>query len=110
MSKTLQTLIEAADSAEHDPDRKLSEQIESGLRAIDMAVKETGESGTLTITVKVEPGAENRLNVQAGVKVKKPPPSVPVVTLYTDENGGLARAQFGLFGDQKKTTRSPQEN
>jgi hypothetical protein len=111
MSKTLLTIMEAADSAEHEPDKKLSAQMEDGLRAVIAAVKETGGDGTVTLTIKVEPGAESRINITPKVKVSSPRPAVPAVTLYADSQGGAHRAQMGIFGDQsKKRGTNPQEN
>jgi hypothetical protein len=107
----LAIILAAADSAEPDPDRKVSLQIEEGLAAVTRAVKETSQDGTLVITLKVEPGAEARVGVSAKVKVTCPRPAVPSVTLYADEEGHLTTAQMGLFGANKSTrTPNPTEN
>lgn len=104
---TLLAILRAADTAEPEEQKKLTYLIESGLQELNRAVKETGQDGTLILTIKVEPGAEARLNVQPKVKVQPPGPCIPAVTLYTDATGRLSAIQQGLFAT---TTRSTQEN
>lgn len=105
---TLLAIFRAADTAEPEEEKKLTYLVESGLQELNRAVKETGQDGTLTLTIKVEPGAEARLNVQPKVKLSAPRPCIPGVTLYTDATGRLSAIQQGLFSGA--TTRSTQEN
>lgn len=87
--ETFQLVVQAIDASEHDPDRHLSVQIDDCIRDAVLAAQTAGESATVTIKVKVEPGVERRVTFTASVKAQLPRPPVPGATLYADRAGGL---------------------
>lgn len=85
---TLALVLQAVDSGESDPDRHLSIQIDDALREAIQAAHRAGESATVTIKVKVEPGPDRRVHFSAGVKAQLPRPPTPRAMLYADPKSG----------------------
>lgn len=96
----LQRIIEAVDATESQEDRLLSVQLDTSLREAVRAAQNSNQKATVTLTVKVSPGAERRVSFVATVAAKLPRPPVSGITLFADAKGGLHAsdpAQKDLF-------------
>lgn len=86
---TFDEVVAAIDSAEVDPDRHVSIQIDKSLRDAIRAAQSSGQASGVTIAVKVKPGPDRRVSFAMNVSAKLPRPPVAAVTLYADASGGL---------------------
>ena len=84
---TFAEVITAIDALESDPARHLSIQIDDAVRDAVQAAQTSGQPASVTIQVKIKPGAERRMSFIAHVKAQLPRPPVGGVTLYADANG-----------------------
>lgn len=91
---TFESIIQAIDSFEADPDRHLSIQIDRSLRDAIRAAQASGQGAAVTITVavKARPDDTRRVNFAAKVSAKLPRPPVSAVSLYADDEGGVHRS------------------
>lgn len=89
---TFESIIQAIDANEVEPDRHLSIQIDAACRDAIRAAQTSGQPASVTIAVKVRPGPERRITLAANVKANLPRPSLSAVTLYADEAGGVHRS------------------
>lgn len=65
------------------------------MREVVEAIRETGKAGSLTLTLKfkpVEEGDGTAVKVNDTISVKIPQPSLGVCIFYTNDTGGLQRA------------------
>lgn len=86
---TFASIVEACDSAESDPDRQLSQQIERGCREAIQAAQNSGQPASVTIKLTVKAGPDRRVSFAPNVKAQLPRPPAPAVTLYADKEGRL---------------------
>lgn len=86
---TFDEVVSAIDSAEVDPDRHVSIQIDKSLREAIRAAQTSGQPSSVSIAVKVKPGPDRRVSFGMNVSAKLPRPPVAAVTLYADAAGGL---------------------
>lgn len=89
---TFQTIIEAIDSIEVEPDRLLSIQLDTSIREAIRAAKASGQPAGVTVAIKVKPGPERRMAFSANVKAQLPRPPVAIISLYADEAGQVHRS------------------
>lgn len=107
---TFDEVVAAIDSAEVDPDRHVSIQIDKSLREAVRAAQTSGQSAAIAIAVKVKPGPDRRVSFAMNVTAKLPRPPVAAVTLYADAAGGLHGSDPAqLRMDLRQATDTTQE-
>lgn len=107
---TFNDIVEAIDSLEHEPERHLSIQIDNSLRDAIRAAQTSNSKASVTILVKVTPGADRRVSFSANVKAQLPRPPLSGVTLFADPEGNVHRsdpAQMKLFAQQTIANAKP---
>lgn len=72
--------------------RNFADEADSALRDVVKAATEFGKEASLTITLKVKPNNENQLTHAVDIKTKLPRKGVPPAIFFSDEDGGLHRA------------------
>ena len=70
----------------------LAFELADALNELVDAVNVHGKSGSLTLTVKVEPGGSGTVLVTDDVVVKLPKPKREAATFFVDRNSNLTRA------------------
>jgi hypothetical protein len=64
------------------------------------AIRNTGKSGSMTVTFSVKPSGENGMEVDVKVSTKAPKPQIGAAFFFIDSNGDLSRKnerQLELF-------------
>lgn len=89
---TFDQVVEAIDQLESEPDRHLSIQIDNSLRDAIRAAQTSLQKASVTIQVRVMPGADRRVTFAATVKAAIPKPPVQAATLYADADGNVHRS------------------
>lgn len=112
---TFDAVVAAIDSLESDPARHLSLQIDQSVRDAVQAAQSSGQGASVTVTVKVKPGAERRMSFAATVSAKLPRPPVSAVTLYADAEGNVhqadpAQKRFGFADVVAEANQPKKEN
>lgn len=72
--------------------RDFEARADEALKDVVKAATEYGKEATLTITLKVKPNNENQLTHTVDLKTKLPRQNVPPAIFFSDEDGGLHRA------------------
>lgn len=89
---TFDSVVEAIDALESEPDRHLSIQIDKSLRDAIRAAQGSGQAAEVNIKMKVKPGPDRRVSFVANVNAKLPRPPVSAVTLYADGDGNIHKS------------------
>ena len=109
---TFRAIVDAIDSMEVEPDRLLSIQLDKSVRDAICAAKHSGQAASVSVTVKVRPGADRRMSFSASVQAKLPRPPVSAVALYADEEGHVHRSDpaQGRLPFTATIAKPPEEN
>lgn len=67
------------------------DQLTEHLAAVVSAVQETGRSGSLTLTLKIQKNGDYSVIITDDIKVKAPEPARAQALFFTDQGGTLHR-------------------
>lgn len=102
---TFNRIVLEIDASESDQERHLSIQLDEAVRAAVRAVRASNKKATITMKLTIAPDKGSRVTFGGQVDSRLPRPGTNQVTLYTDAEGNVHRADPAQMPIRYETKR-----